>query len=123
MSHFTVYRRCRELHGADVLFRTFLYFFENLRLVEARCADMLRALEKVTTLTHFRGVDVATLARKGWSQTKNSSPPVNYDKERRRLRFPSIIYEWWWIFALRPPVSCESGNSDTPKARGGCLLF
>ena len=98
MSHFTVYRRCRELHGADVLFRTFLYFFENLRLVEARCADMLRALEKVTTLTHFRGVDVATLARKGRSQKKNSHPHVNY----RWIRSPSngsiVIYRWGGIF-------------------------
>ena len=78
MSHFTVCRRCRELHGADVLFRTFLYFLENLRLVEARCADMLRALEKETTLTHFRGVDVATLAREGRSHKKKSLSHVNY---------------------------------------------
>ena len=68
VSHFTVRRGRRALLGADVLFSTFLYFPEYLRLVEARCANMLRAPEQETTLTHFRGVAVATLAREGQSR-------------------------------------------------------
>ena len=52
--------------------------------------EMLRALEKVTTLTHSRGVDVATLARNGLSQSKEQRNVVN---SRRKPEAPLAFYE------------------------------
>ena len=123
VSHFTVCRRCREVLGADVLFSNFLYFLENLRLVEARCANMLRALEQETTLTHFRGVAVATLGRQSCQIRKNHGSTVNYqwirDSSRTGRHHTCIRSK----FSKMTELACERGDIDTPKVCEGCLLF
>ena len=71
-----------------------------LSFVEARCAEMLKALAQVTPLTHSRGVDGATLARYGRSQSKNPPPLVNYRWKTEAPPFSIVIYRWGGIFGL-----------------------
>ena len=84
---------------------------------------MLRALEKETTLTHFRGVGVATLAREGQSQKKKSHPHVNYQWIRAPSHGSTGNLRVGGTFSYVTALACERGDIDPPKVCEGCLMF
>ena len=60
----------------------------------------LRAPEKETTLTHFRGVDVATLARQSCQIRKFAADAYVVSGRLRGITDPLVIYRWMALFLL-----------------------
>ena len=81
-----------------------------------------RAPEKETTLTHFRGVDVATLARQLCHLRKFAADAGVVRARPGGITDPLVIYSGSVILFYLTALAPESGDRDPPKVCEGCLL-